>query len=310
MLAAVRRFFDQRGVLEVETPVLSRTGATDPHLVSFTTRLHQPGSHGAALPLLLQTSPEFAMKRLLAAGSGCIYQICKAFRDEEQGRLHNPEFTLLEWYRVGFGLTDLIAETDELVRSLCAPALPLAAPEVFAYRDLFRQRLGIDPVEAGIETLVQCAVTQGLPEAEELCGNNKPLWLDFCFSHRIQPELGRGRLSFVRDFPAVLPSLARHKPDCPELVERVEVYLAGVELANGFHELQDAAEQDRRFEADLQRRRLAGMDVPPKDGRLLAALDAGLPDCAGIALGLDRLLMLRQGARDLTEVLAFPVDRA
>jgi elongation factor P--(R)-beta-lysine ligase len=310
MLAAIRRFFDDRGVLEVETPILSRAGATDPNLTSFRTALHQPGQTNEAATLYLQTSPEFAMKRMLAAGIGSIYQICKAFRDEEQGRHHNPEFTLLEWYRLDFGLDDLIAETDALVRGLFEPRRPLDSPEVFSYRGLFSDLLGIDPLDADFDSLDRCARTIGLPEAAALCGNDRTVWLDLLFAQGIQPRLGLGRLSFVMDFPAILPSLARNKPGAPELVERVEVYLEGIELANGFHELQDAEEQNRRFKRDLRERGERSMPTPPKDHRLLAALHAGLPDCSGIALGLDRLLMLLCGAHSLEEVLPFPIDRA
>jgi lysyl-tRNA synthetase class 2 len=250
------------------------------------------------------------MKRLLAAGSGSIYQICKAFRDEEQGRRHNPEFTLLEWYRVGFGLDDLIAETDALARGLFAERRPLGPPEIFGYRELFKERLGVDPLDVDFESLDRCARSLGLPEAAELCGHDRPTWLDLLFAHSIQPQLGLDKLSFVVDFPAILPSLARNKPGSPELVERVEIYLEGIELANGFHELQDAVEQDWRFERDLQERRERGMFLPTKDSRLIAALETGLPDCSGIALGLDRLLMMLTGAQSLADVLPFPIDRA
>lgn len=310
MLAAIRRFFDERGVLEVETPILSHAGATDPNLISFRTGLHRPGQPDRAAPLYLHTSPEFAMKRMLAAGIGSIYQICKAFRDEEDGRHHNPEFTLLEWYRVGFGLDDLIAETDALVRGLFESRRPLDSPEVFSYRGLFGDCLGIDPLDADFDSLDCCARSIGLPETAGLCGNDRTVWLDLLFAEGIQPRLGLGKLSFVMDFPAILPSLARNKPGSPELVERVEVYLEGIELANGFRELQDAAEQDRRFEQDLRERKERGLFMPNPDRRLIAALQAGLPDCSGIALGLDRLLMVLTGARSLADVLPFPIDRA
>ena len=309
LLAAVRRFFAGRGVLEVETSLLCRSGVTDPHLQGFTTRLRLPGARPGP-KLYLQTSPEFAMKRLLAAGSGSIYQICKAFRNEEAGRHHNPEFTLLEWYRVGYSLLDLIDEIEALFDELCDEDLPLQAAERFAYADIFERHVGADPLTATPAEFAARARSLGLPEAEALCGEDRSIWLDLLFSHVVQPQLGRGRASFVHDYPACLPSLARKRPDDPRVVERVEVFLGGLELGNGFHELADADEQEERFERDLALRRRQGLPLPPKDGRLLAALRAGLPDCSGVAIGLDRLLMLLARADSIGEVLAFPIERA
>jgi lysyl-tRNA synthetase class 2 len=308
MLTKIRRFFDQRGVLEVETPLLAHAAVTDPNLHAFTSEFRLPGlSQGETL--YLQTSPEFAMKRLLAAGSGSIFQICKAFRNEEAGRYHNPEFTLLEWYRPGFGLEDLIAETDALLACLLAGRRELEACERISYRALFARHTGLDPIHATTSEFAACAERHGLPETAALCGDDRSLWLDLLFSHRIQPSLGLGRVSFVQDYPACLPSLAQAKPGEPEVVERVEVFIAGLELANGYHELADAAEQAQRFDADLAYRRAAGLPLPPQDRLLLAALAAGLPDCSGIALGLDRLLMLLTGAESIDKVLAFPAGR-
>lgn len=297
-------------MLEVETPILAQAGSTDPNLISFQTHAHVPGGHAAGKILYLHTSPEFAMKRLLAAGSGSIFQICKAFRDEEIGRFHNPEFTMLEWYRVGFDLQQLIAEVDTLVRSLFVGNRELHSSEVFSYGELFERVTGLDPILADCPSLNQCARRFGLTEARDLCGEDKTIWLDFLFSHLVQPNLGNGRMTFVIDYPAILPSLARVKPEDPRLVERVEVFLGGMELANGFRELDDAPEQDRRFESDLAKRQLLGMPIPRKDERLISALASGMPGCSGIALGVDRLLMLMSGARSINEVLAFPIDRA
>ncbi|MGX2039813.1 EF-P lysine aminoacylase EpmA [Methylocaldum sp. MU1018] len=309
LFAAIRRFFAARDVMEVETPLLCRAGVTDPNLHPFTTSLRRPGESGGDL-LYLQTSPEFAMKRLLAAGSGSIYQICKAFRNEESGRYHNPEFTLLEWYRVGFTLARLIDEIDALLAEICRNDLRLGPSERFGYRDLFREHIGVDPLLASFEELAECSKSQELPEAEALCGEDRSLWLDLLFSHRIQPRLGRGRVAFVCDFPAFLPSLARKKPDDPLVVERVEIFLEGLELGNGFYELADAVEQEERFDRDLAVRAESGLPLPAKDERLLAALGSGLPDCAGIALGLDRLLMIMMRAGSIDDVLAFPTARA
>jgi elongation factor P--(R)-beta-lysine ligase len=311
LYATIRRFFSARGVLEVETPLLCRHTGTDPNLQPFLSHYHRPGEPaGRGLPLYLQTSPEFAMKRLLAAGSGSIYQICKAFRNEESGRYHNPEFTLLEWYRVGFELTDLMDEIDALLSELLTPKRPLGKSKRLSYREAFLRWVGADPLSASLEELSACAKAQGLEEATRLCGQDRTLWLDLLFSHKVQPHLGREGVSFVHDYPALLPSLARSKPGNDEVVERVEIFLDGMELGNGFRELADPKEQERRFDADLAVRRSQGQPEPEKDSRLLAALAAGLPDCSGIAIGLDRLLMIMTGAKAIDEVLAFLLARA
>lgn len=307
-LRRIRRFFDERGVLEVETPLLSRAVGTDPNLHPFATAYRQPGQAEAA-PLYLQTSPEFAMKRLLASGSGSIYQICKAFRNDECGRQHNPEFTLVEWYRVGFGIDQLIDEIESLLIALFDGHRGLASAVRVAYRQLFEAWVGADPVSADLGELAECAKRHHLPEAVGICGEDRGIWLDLLFSHIVQPRLKHGMPWFVYDYPACLPSLARHKPGEASVVERVEVFIDGVELGNGYHELADAAEQESRFDADLAARRQAGLLLPPKDRHLLEALAHGLPDCSGVALGLDRVLMLLTGAKDIAEVLAFPVSR-
>lgn len=307
MLASTRRFFAERGVMEVETPLLSPAAGTDPNLQLFEAEFRLPGQ-SKGVPHYLQTSPEFAMKRLLAAGSGCIYQICKAFRNEETGRLHNPEFTLLEWYRVGFDLDALMDEVDALLQTLLGGRLKTAAERV-AYRDVFVHFVGVDPIRAEIQEFIACAERLGLSGAENLCGDDRTIWLDLLFSHVLQPQLGRGgRASFVYDYPSCLPSLARMKPGEPEVVERVEVFIDGLETGNGYHELADAMEQDRRFEADLLKRKALGLDLPRKDRLLLEALEAGLPDCSGMALGLDRLLMFAVDADAIAQVLAFPLE--
>ena len=309
MLAKIRDFFAGRRVLEVETPLLCHAAGTDPNLQPFTAEFRLAGQ-SRGTPLYLQTSPEFAMKRLLAAGSGSIYQICKAFRNEEAGRYHNPEFTILEWYRVGFSLEDLMDEVDALLARLFVGLRDVRPAERHAYRELFARHTGCDPVTASPAQFAACACRHGLDEAETLCGEDRNTWLDLLFSHIIQPHLGLGRPCFIHGYPACLPSLARAKPDEPDMVERVEVFMDGMELGNGYRELADAAEQEGRFDADLTVRQGLGLPLPPKDRRLLAALDSGLPDCSGIALGLDRLLMLASGASSIAQTLAFTVDRA
>lgn len=250
------------------------------------------------------------MKRLLAAGSGCIYQIARVFRDGEAGRRHNPEFTLLEWYRVGFDHHRLMDEVTELVTALLAGRLPLAQPERLSYRELFQRHLDLNPHRASVAELAARAETQGVSIPPGMPTDRTDPWLDLLLTHYIEPRLGAGRLTFVYDYPASQAALARLGPGDPPVGERFELYVNGVELANGFHELGNAAEQRRRFEAENATRRGLGWPLMPVDENLLAALAAGLPDCAGVALGFDRLVMLAAGKTTLAEVLAFPFERA
>lgn len=306
MLATLRDFFASAGVLEVETPIASRCAGTDPSLDSLATRWRGPG-HAGGLPLYLHTSPEFPMKRLLAAGLGPIYQVCKVFRDGERGRLHHPEFSLLEWYRPGWGYQRLMDEVAELARLLLGrPDLPV---ERVTYRDLFRDRLGVDPWDAGIEPLRDRAAAAGIAGTESL-DLDRDGWLDLLLTHGLQPDLGVGRLTFLCDYPPSQAALARLRSGDVTVAERFELYLDGVELANGFQELTDPEAQGARLHADLEERRLRGRDTPPIDQAFLAALAAGMPEASGVALGLDRLLMALLGVRHINEVLAFPVERA
>jgi lysyl-tRNA synthetase class 2 len=247
------------------------------------------------------------MKRLLAAGSGPIYQTCKVFRDRERGRLHHPEFSLLEWYRPGWDHRRLMGEVADLVRSvLDAPGL---AVEEVSYRDLFRDRLGLDPWHVHLDDLRQAAAAGGIQGVEGL-DLDPDGWLDLLLTHALQAGLGRGRMTFVFDYPPSQAALARVRPGPEPVGERFELYLEGMELANGFHELTDADEQRRRFALDLERRAAAGRPTPPQDEAFLAALDSGVPPGAGVALGLDRLVMVRVGADHIDQVLCFPVERA
>ena len=307
--ARIRDFFAHRGVLEVETPLLGRSTVTDPALHPFETIFRLPGQ-STGTRLFLQNSPDFAMKRLLAAGSGSIYQLGKAFRNEESGRCHNPEFTLLEWYRTGFDLAALLDEVEALINVLAADLLVLDPPERLTYEAACQRYLGLHPISDSLASFAAFAEARGLSEARELCGEDRGVWLDLLFSYFVQPYLGINRLTSIYRYPAFMPSLARVSEDDPRWVERAEVFLAGMELGNGFHELADAQEQARRFDQDLQQRRVAGLPEPEPDGRLLGALEAGLPDCAGIALGLDRLLMVLTGCDRLDDVLAFPLVHA
>jgi lysyl-tRNA synthetase class 2 len=306
LLAEVRAFFAAAGVLEVETPLCASAAGTDPALRPLRTRYTGPG-HPQGLTLYLQTSPEFAMKRLLAAGSGPIYQVCKAFRDGEAGGRHNPEFTLLEWYRPGFDQHRLMDEVAALVRQ-CLGA-PQLGEERISYRELFLQQLQLDPLVADPAQL-QAIATARIPGSAGLQLPDRDAWLDLLLSALIEPRLGNAQLTFVFDYPASQAALARLDAADPRAAARFELYYRGMELANGFHELGDADELRARFVADNAERRAAGEDELPLDERLLAALAHGLPDCAGVALGLDRLLMLKLGAERIAEVLAFPVERA
>lgn len=292
-------------MLEVETPALAHHTATDPRLHSLHTRCTRPGAP-AGERLYLQTSPEFAMKRLLCSGSGPIYQIARAFRDGERGRMHNPEFTLVEWYRPGFDHHALMDEVEALVCEVLA--LPPGSDRL-SYGEAFRSRLGVDPHAATADELAACAAAHGLHTAARPLELERDGWLDLLLSHLIQPGLGRDRPAFVYDYPASQAALARLRGD-PPVAERFELYVRGIELANGYHELDDAAEQRARFERDNAWRRGQGFPEIPPDERLLAALAHGLPPCAGVALGLDRLVMLAAGAREIGEVLAFTTDGA
>jgi lysyl-tRNA synthetase class 2 len=306
LLADIRLFFASRGVLEVDTPALSVAGATDPHLESFMTTYTGPGLDKGK-PLFLQTSPELPMKRLLAAGSGCIYQIAKVFRNGEMGRLHNPEFTLLEWYRIHFDHYQLMDEVEQLVTLLLKDRVTLQAPERFSYSEIFQRYLDLDPHRATVRELGVCVENQGLTIPAGMPEDDPDPWLDLLLSHCIQPRLGRGRLAFIFDYPCSQAALARIRPGNPPLGERFELYINGLELANGFHELGDASEQRWRFERDNQIRAARGLPTVPLDGRFLAALAQGLPPCSGVAVGLDRLVMVAAGQSSLQEVMAFPL---
>lgn len=302
----IREFFHGRGVLEVETPILSAAGNTDPHVESLRTRFDGPAVAGAS-ERWLRTSPEYPLKRLLAAGIGDCYELGRVFRNGEAGRRHNPEFTMLEWYRVGWDHQRLMDEVASLVGealALVGRALPVRRR---TYAEVFRDHAGVDPHRAPVEAL-RTALGDVRIDGEGLSRDD---WLDLLLTHRIEPALAQsGRIELVHDFPASQAALSRIRPGDPPLAERFECYVDGVELANGYHELADAAEQRARFEADCARRRARGAVAPPLDERLLAALAQGLPDCAGVAMGLDRLLMILTRGTSIADVIALPFDRA
>jgi lysyl-tRNA synthetase class 2 len=300
--ALVRRFFVERGVLEVETPVLSRGGNSEPNIASFSLEFCGR-TDGAPRTRWLRTSPEYPLKRLLAAGLGDCYELGRVFRDGEAGGRHNPEFTMLEWYRVGWDHLRLIDETAELANAALSLVGRSAPLRVVRYRDLYRGALGIDPFAASQQelrsTLGDVRIDPG--------GLARDDWLDLLMTHRLQPRFAPDELLAVTDWPATQCALARlrDEQDGYPVAERFELYLGPVELANGYHELADAGEQRARFLRDLDRRRERGAPEPPLDEAFLAALDAGLPDCAGVALGMDRLLMAMLGTPRIADVLAF-----
>jgi lysyl-tRNA synthetase class 2 len=303
MLAAVRAFFAARDVLEVETPILAQATVTDVHLASLETRIA-----GRAAPYYLQTSPEYAMKRLLAAGCGDVYQVARVFRDGEVGRRHNPEFTMVEWYRRGFDDRALMREVADLLHVLLGERLA-QAPEYVTYREAIARATGLDPYEAPVAALYACA-RERLGEVPAELAADRDGCLDLLIGAYVGPTLGADRITFVHDYPASQAALARLLPGHPPVAARFEAYVGGLELCNGFHELADAAEQRSRFEADRERRATLGLPQPPVDERLLAALAHGLPDCAGVALGFDRVVMLAVGTQDIRDVVAFAVDDA
>jgi lysyl-tRNA synthetase class 2 len=361
-LAVVREFFAARSVLEVDTPVVVNAPVTDVHIHSAEVRF--PDAPGR---FYLHTSPEFAMKRLLASGSGDLFQICHVARGLERGRHHNAEFTLIEWYRLGFSLDQLMDEVDALARTVLGPVAQPMRSERSSYVEAFKATLGIDPLAASLEELRSIARAEGLvarrdqraqvaspsetaiagaaarptppdamsradaaarpalpdrapadttarpapPDATSLAAiAERDELLEFLMGVKIGPRLGRGALTFVHRYPASQAALARLDPHDSRVALRFELYCEGIELANGFHELASASEQRARFEHDLAERRARGLPTDKMDELLLSALEAGLPECAGVAVGFDRLLMVATGATHIDQVMPFPIERA
>jgi len=302
--ALIRAFFSERDVLEVETPILSEAGNTEPNIDSFHTRFSGHVDAGSA-QRWLRTSPEYPLKRLLAAGVGDCYELGRVFRNGEAGGRHNPEFTMLEWYRVGWNHHRLIDETVALVRAALAQVGREATLQVLDYRSLYQAHVGLDPFEASLEQL-QAPLAGVRIDADGLTRDD---WLDLLMTHCIQPHFGDDQMTVVHDWPASQAALARVRPGTPPLAERFELYLGAVELANGYHELNDADEQCARFVRDHAVRQARGAMLPPLDQRLLDALPA-LPDCAGVAVGVDRLLMAMNRTARIADVLAFDFAHA
>lgn len=308
ILQKIRAFFYARDVLEVETPSVSQFTVTTPYIASW----NVTDPKFPQKKYYLQTSPEYHMKRLLAADSGSIFQICHAFRVDTHSQRHNPEFTMLEWYRVGFTLIDLMNEMDELLQLI----LNRGAAQRVSYCEIFQKFLQLDPLTITRDELVTLAKQKGL-HIDNYAGD-KDDWLLLLFSHLIEPNLHG--VIFIYDFPASQAALARLNTDDPRLASRFEVYVDGLELANGFHELANAKEQRQRFLADNQKRQELGDPQISLDENFLAALETspyeclakqgGLPDCSGVALGIDRLVMLTLNAKTIDEVIAFPITKA
>ncbi len=301
----IRNFFEQRVVLEVNTPEMSHCAVSDTFIDSI--EANYQASVGLEIaPMYLQTSPEYAMKRLLAAGSGAIYQMGKVFRNGEHGGRHNPEFTMLEWYRPGMDDEDLMDEVEALIK----PVLTITEPvERMTYSDLFHKYLGFRPEHASLDDLI--AETRKHIDIE-LADDDPDTWLNLLMSHVIEPELKALNAIFVTEYPASQAALAKvreGKQGFP-VAARFELFVRGVELANGYHELTDADEQKRRLEADQEQRKNLGLPQRPLEMRLVEALKEGVPDCAGVALGVDRLLMLAVSADALADIIPFDLTRA
>ena len=296
LLQDIRQYFARLGVMEVETPLISQAGNTDPEIDSMKT---DSGAY-------LRTSPEFALKRLLASGSGDIYELGRVFRAGESGRSHNPEFTMLEWYRNGFSYQQLMDEVAALVKHCGRGKFDQWPIEKLSYRELFQRYLDIDPFSADTTELSAVANRHGIDDIEL----RRKQWLDLLISAVIQPALPGNCLTFVSDFPADQAALARVRNTTPPVAERFELYLGCTELANGYQELTDAVEQQRRFDAENTLREQRGQTKYEVDHHLIKALEHGLPACAGVALGVDRLLMAVCGAETISEVIAFPFSRA
>ena len=300
LLQNLRAFFAERHVLEVETPILSSATITDPQLESLSTHFLQHN-------YFLQTSPEFYMKRLLAAGSGDIYQIARVFRDDELGRHHHPEFTLLEWYRLGFDHDQLMDEIEALLKTIFKSFnLPI---QRLSYQHAFLQQLNIDPLNVNAAQLRHCAEKNKINIPQGMDMDDKDMWLDWLMVEKIAPGFIQQGFTFLYNYPASQAALARLDEKDPRVARRFELFYGELELANGFHELTDAKEQAARFENENLIRQQRQQKIMPIDYHLLDALDAGLPDCAGVAIGVDRLLMVLTQLSHIREVMSFTVTQ-
>ena len=306
LLARVRDHFARTGALEVETPLLVRAPVTDVHLEAL--RVVDDTAAAATTAGYLHTSPEYGMKRLLCAGAPDIYQVCKVFRAGERGSRHNPEFTMIEWYRLGLDHHALMQDVEALIRSVLDGHRTLAASEHVTYTEAFQRVLGVEPLHAPVAALVTALEGAGvsLPDSMRAAPARDDV-LDLGMGTVVASSFATDRLTFLRDFPASQAALAQVHG---EVAARFEAFWGPLELANGFHELGAATEQRVRFHDDLERRRANGQPARDMDERFLAALESGLPPCAGVALGFDRLVMVATGAGSIDDVVAFPYERA
>lgn len=304
LLRRLRAFFDARGFLEVETPAMSADTVVDRHIDPFPV---EGVLGGCPRPFYLQTSPEFHMKRMLSAGATAIYQVCRVFRREEIGPLHNPEFTMVEWYRAGDDQQSGMQLLSDLVEEL----LGRGACEQVSYGEAFARFVGLDPHTAAAAELEAAARRLGVAAPESYYGSgDRDAWLDLLLGELVQPRLGCGAPAILYDYPASQAALAQVRREDPPVAERFELYIDGVEIANGYHELLDAAELRRRNAAVSAQRVADGKPALPEESRLLAAMESRMPPAVGVALGFDRLCMAAAGAKEISEVIAFPVDRA
>lgn len=297
LLQRARKYFETQEVLEVDTPVLSKFAVTDPHIESLS------ASSAMDPELFLHTSPEYKMKRLLAAGFGDIYQICKVFRDGERGRNHLAEFTLIEWYRLNFALQEIMRDTIEFVSAVLGRADLTTSAELLSYEDAFQKTTGLAPRTVDVKELA--GYMEAEQQLEDAIGADADAWLDLVLANKVVPEFASDKLTVIFHYPARQAALARICPDDAMVADRFELFYGSLELANGFVELTDADEQMSRFEQDRLARRRNEAAVHSIDEEFIDALRAGLPPCAGVAVGFDRLLMVHEGQTDITAVTNF-----
>ena len=309
LLSKLRAFFAEKDIYEVQTPVLSHAGNTEPSIDTFITQQNE-NSNNPSQPSFLNTSPEFAMKRLLASGCGSIYQITPVFRQGEQSSKHNSEFTLLEWYRVDFDHHALMGEVNALLHYISKDFLTLERSHFYTYQDAMIKFADVDPFTASNEDLKAAIEKAGIDVVGMDNDSSADSWLDLLMCQVVEKNLPKNCPVFIYDYPASQAALAKIRKGSPDVAERFELYINGMELANGFHELQDADEQSERFKSEQRLRKERGLPGIPADSQLIAALKHGLPDCAGVAIGLDRLLMVLTGTEHINDVLTFPFDRA
>lgn len=309
LLSKLRAFFAEKDIYEVQTPVLSHAGNTEPSIETFVTQQSENSNH-LTQPSFLNTSPEFVMKRLLAAGCGSIFQITPVFRQGEQSSKHNSEFTLLEWYRIDFDHHALMGEVNALLHYISKDFLTLERSHFYTYQDAMIKYADIDPFTASNEDLKAAIEKAGIDVVGMDDDSSTDSWLDLLMCQVVEKNLPENCPVFIYDYPASQAALAKIRKGSPDVAERFELYINGMELANGFHELSDAEEQAKRFKNEQLIRKERGLPCIPADAQLIAALEHGLPDCAGVAIGLDRLLMVLTGTDHINDVLTFPFDRA